>query len=318
MLKKNTSTLRDYTQKASFPFALFYEFVPTKDIIINIIINMITTNIMVHQPKRTISIHAPKAQKPCTKEQLGYFLAGLIDADGHIDTYGYVRIAFHEKDVSVAYYIKKILGYGSVQPVKNKAAYLFTCSHSKAILTLGNLIRNKLKHASKIEQFNTRLVPKVNCKPTESNSPVRLNNHWLAGFIQGDGSFQIKIVRRDRARSSPPSHRTEVRIVLQIDQKSDLILKQIQTVLNGSIGYRESQDTYYYSSVNFSNAFNLIKYLDKYQLMGYKLTQYWIWRKAYLQVQNQTHNTEQGRHCIIALKKTMSRIKTSRIKLAKI
>lgn len=273
---------------------------------------MIATNVMVHQPKRTISIHAPKAQKPCTKEQLGYFLAGLIDADGHIDTYGYVRIAFHERDVSVAYYIKKILGYGSVQQVKNKAAYLFTCSHSKGILTLGNLIRNKLKHASKIEQFNTRLVPKVNCKPTESNGPVRLNNHWFAGFIQGcfTGSFQIKIVRRNGG--NPPSHRTEVRIVLQIDQKSDLILKQIQTVLNGSIGYRKSQDTYYYSSVNFSNAFNLIKYLDKYQLMGNKLTQYWIWRKAYLQVQNQTHNTEQGRHYIIALKKTMSRLKTNR------
>ena len=250
---------------------------------------------------QSISEHAPKARKPHTKEQFGYFLAGLIDADGHIDTLGYMRIVFNQKDVSVAYYIKKIIGYGSIKKIKGKAAYLFTCSHSKGIKIMGDLICNKLKTMSKIEQFNARLVSKVGGKLTKLNSAVVFNNHWLAGFIQGDGSFQIKVLYRQ--------HRTEIRLAIQIDQNSDTILKEIQSVFGGYIGYRNSQNTYYYSSVGFSNAARLIQYLDKYQVMGSCLTVYWIWRKAYLRVQNKTHNTEQGISEIINFKNRMSIIK---------
>lgn len=248
-----------------------------------------------------ISKHAPKAKKPRTKEQLGYFLAGLIDADGHIDTLGYIQIVFNQKDVSVAYYIKKVIRYGSIKKIKSKLAYLFTCSHSKGIKIIGDLIRNKLKTMSKIEQFNARLVSKVGGKLTQLNSAVVLNNHWLAGFIQGDGSFQIKVLYRQ--------HKTEIRLVIQIDQKSDTILKEIQSVFGGYIGYRSSQNTYYYSSVSFSNAVQFIQYLDKYQVMGSRLTIYWVWRKAYLRVQNKTHNTEQGISEIINFKNRMSIIK---------
>ena len=250
---------------------------------------------------RRISEHAPKAKKPHTKEQFGYFLAGLMDADGHIDTLGYIRIVFNQKDVSVAYYIKKIIGYGSIKKIKGKVAYLFTCSHSKGIKRIRDLICNKLKTMSKIEQFNGRLVSKIGGKLTKLNRAVVLNNHWLAGFIQGDGSFQIKVLYRQC--------KTEIRLVIQIDQNSDTILKEIQSVFGGYIGYRNSQNTYYYSSVSFSNAVRFIQYLDQYQVMGSCLTVYWIWRKAYLRVQNKTHNTEQGISEIINFKNRMSIIK---------
>lgn len=252
--------------------------------------------------KKQVTIHAPKAQKPRTKTQLGYFLAGLIDANGHIDTLGYVQIAFNQKDASVAYYIKKVLGYGSVRQINNNAAYLFTCSHSKGIKIIGDLIHKKLKTASKIRQYNTRLVNKVKCKPTECyDGSIRLDNYWLAGFIQGDGSFQIKVLYRE--------HTTEIRLVIQIDQKSDTILKQIQEVFGGYIGYRKSQNTYYYSSVSFNNAIKFIQYLDHYQLMGSCLTIYWIWRKAFLRVQNKTHNTEKGLFEITGFKNRMSKLR---------
>lgn len=250
-----------------------------------------------------ISEHAPKAKKPHTKEQFGDFLAGLIDADGHIDRLGYIRIVFNQKDVSVAYYIKKIIGYGSVNKLKGSAAYLLTCSHTKGIKIIGDLIRNKLKTISKIKQFNTRLVSKVGGKLTKLDSTVVLNNHWLAGFIQGDGSFQIKVLYRQRRR--------EIRLVIQIDQKSDTILKTIQSIFGGYIGYRKSQNTYYYSSVSFRNAVQFIQYLDNYQVMGSCLTIYWIWRKAYLRVQNKAHNTEKGLSEIIDFKNRMSKLKNS-------
>jgi Homing endonuclease len=60
-----------------------------------------------------ISSEEPKALKPQTKEEFGYFLAGLIDSDGHIRKNGSVVIAFNVKEVSVAYYLKKIIGSGA-------------------------------------------------------------------------------------------------------------------------------------------------------------------------------------------------------------
>lgn len=60
--------------------------------------------------KPYVNTHAPKALKPRTKTEIGYFLAGLIDSDGHINKLGYVIIAFNLNDISVAYYIKKVLG----------------------------------------------------------------------------------------------------------------------------------------------------------------------------------------------------------------
>lgn len=255
-------------------------------------------------PIQSISEHAPKAKKPYTKEQFGNFLAGLIDAGGHIDTLGYIRIVFNQKDVSVAYYIKKTIAYGSVKKMKGKAAYLFTCSHSKGIKIIGDLIRNKLKTISKIQQFNPRLVNKVGSQLTQFNSSAAvLTNHWLAGFIQGDGSLQIKVLYRQ--------HRTDIRFVIQINQNNDTILKEIQSVFGGYIGYRKSQNTYYYSSVSLSNAVQFIQYLDHYQVMGSCLTIYWIWRKAYLRVQNKTHNTEKGLSEIINFQNRMSKLKKS-------
>ena len=49
-----------------------------------------------------------KHVKPQNAEEFGYWLAGLIDADGHFTkSGGYLQISFHNRDLSVAYFIKK-------------------------------------------------------------------------------------------------------------------------------------------------------------------------------------------------------------------
>ena len=42
--------------------------------------------------QQIISIHAPKAQRPQTMNEFGYFLAGLIDGNGHIHQDGSFNI----------------------------------------------------------------------------------------------------------------------------------------------------------------------------------------------------------------------------------
>ena len=51
----------------------------------------------------------PKHIKPLNDEQLGHYLAGLIDGDGHFSKIGQLIIVFISKDAFWAYYLKEIL-----------------------------------------------------------------------------------------------------------------------------------------------------------------------------------------------------------------
>ena len=113
--------------------------------------------------------------------------------------------------------------------------------------------------------------------------------------------FQIKIINRDN-RSIP-----EIRLNFQIDQKDNYLLLLIKEVFGGNIGYRESQDTYYYGSTSFGSAKKVIKYFDNYHLQSSKYFNYLKWRKAYIMVQAKDHLTEKGIDKIYKLKNSMNR-----------
>jgi LAGLIDADG endonuclease len=100
--------------------------------------------------------------------------------------------------------------------------------------------------------------------------------------------------------------RVEIRLYLQIDQKTRFLLDLIKGKIGGNIGYRKSQDTYFYSSTSFGSARQAIKYLDKYHLLSSKYINYIKWRKVYLLVQQKKHLTVEGQAKINKIKKTMN------------
>nr|YP_009367915.1 putative LAGLIDADG homing endonuclease [Hazenia capsulata]ARK14902.1 putative LAGLIDADG homing endonuclease [Hazenia capsulata] len=257
--------------------------------------------------QKYISIHAPKAKKAVSEEEFGHFLAGLIDSDGSIAKPGYVQIDFHTNDISVAYYIKKRIGYGKISQEKKRFSVRYRCTPTPGLVLIADLIRNKLKHSSKIDQFNSRLVPKLNCDPTTYTDCDILQNHWLAGFIQGDGCLSI-LQCKNRNKTSLKST-----IVIQISQKTEKLLSLIQTYLGGYVGYRKSQDTFYYITGSFTSAVLFINYLDRFQLMGNKLTQYWLWRKAYLVFQTGLHLTPKGEAKLSLKKAQLSKLRANKL-----
>ena len=82
----------------------------------------------------------------------------------------------------------------------------------------------------------------------------------------------------------------------------------IKDSLGGNIGYRKSQDTYYFGSTSFGSAKNVINYLDQYHLLSSKHVNYLKWRKAYLIIQNKDHLTTNGLDKLIKFKKSMNRL----------
>lgn len=294
--------------------------------------------------KQVISVHAPKACKP-QRPQFGFFLAGLIDARGRIDGSD-VSLCFNEKDASSAYFIKKMIGYGRVTVIKDKKlngetvrleqpALRYECSKFEGCVVIADLIRDKLKNPAKIELFNRMCITlEINGQqiPDLAETAVSINNHWLAGFIQGSGCFQIELIHKKDALLGEKGYEQEepnclvaseigrnlvsgqikgpkvdVKIVIQLEQKSDCLLNQIKSTFGGHIGYRESDETYYYNSAASSLAPKFIKYLDSYQLLATNLTPYWLWRKAYLRVQSKAYLTEKGLAEITRWKNTIAK-----------
>jgi LAGLIDADG endonuclease len=248
---------------------------------------------------KLVSEHAPKASMPKTDEAWGWFLAGLIDSDGHMNKFGYLVIVFDVLNASCAYSIKRKVGYGTVTPVKGKNALTYVLSHRVGRAWVAKVTFNKLQLKSKIIQYNTRFVPPLGLPPSQVEPSQDItNNHWLAGFIQGDGSFQIIILNRLKGGKKV----TEVRCVLQIDQSTSMVLKVLQNAFGGYVGYRKKQDTYYYSSVSLKNAVTLIHHLDTYQVCSGRLTAYWLWRRCYVKIQSSLHLTPPGVAAIAKMK----------------
>ena len=255
---------------------------------------------------KLISVHVPKHLKPVNDESFGHYLAGLIEGNGYFNSTQQLVIEFNFLDASLAYYIKNRLGFGSVKKVKDKNAFLLVISAKKGIEKVIHLINGKLLTDNKYNQIIQNILNHRNYADFKKEIDFKLNlkkdlkNHWLAGFSEAKTSFQIKIYHRN--------NKVEVRLNFQIDQKNKDVLLLIKDFLGGNIGYRKSQDIYFYGSTSFGSAKNVINYFDKYHLLSSKHVNYLKWRKAYLIIQNKDYLTENDQDKLIKLKISIDRL----------
>ena len=257
---------------------------------------------------KNISIHVPNHLKPLNNEQFGHYLAGLIDGKGNFNNQQHLVIVFSSPDAQLAFYIKKVIGFGHVIKVKDKNAYVYYISNKEGILKTINLINNKLRTINKYNQVINHILQSRKRTSTshenisfEINKSKDFNNHWIAGFSDADSTFQIKIISRDNRP------RAELILNFQIDQKNNDLLLYLKEVFGGNIGYRKSQDTYYYGSTSYGSAIKVIHYFDEFHLLSSKYVNYLKWRKTYILIQNKEHLTASGIAKITKLKATMNR-----------
>lgn len=254
----------------------------------------------------TISDHLPVYKKAVSDKEFGSYLSGLIEGDGYINKKTInITICFCHLDASLAYYIKKRIGYGVVDKVKGKNALLYRANLEGSIV-IARLINGKLRTADKINNFiclleliNKRIPTPI--IPQRKDTSLLTDSYWLAGFSDADGSFQVKTIKRKEQK-----YGQEIRVCFQIDQKKIGILEQIREVFGGSIGYRKSQDTFYYSSVSFGSAKKVINYFDHFNLLSSKHINFLKWRKVYRLIQKKKHLTENGINLILKIKSTMN------------
>lgn len=258
-----------------------------------------------------LSEHLPTHKTPLSDKDFGYYLAGLIDGAGCFElpsrpgregAHNKLVISFYELDISLAYYIKDILGFGNVSKVKDKRAFTLIVAKKDGLIKVLNLINGKFRSESKLQQIKKMNYDDNLINPIQLDLSKDLNNYWLAGFADADASFQIKILHRKERNYE----RHEIRLNFQVDQKNKYLLELIKNEFGGSIGHRKKVDCYYYGSVSFGSAFRVIQYFSKYHLLGTKYLNYIKWRKAYLIIQKKEHLTEDGFNKIKKLKYSMN------------
>ncbi len=251
---------------------------------------------------KPISVHVPTHLKPSDPIEFGHYLAGLIDGVGQFSSKQQLIIVFNSLDASLAYFIKKRIGFGNIRKVKDKNAIILKIAAIEGLKKVIKLINGKIRTENKFNQINNNILNNEKYTEFSQSLNLKLNldndfkNHWLAGFSDANASFKIKLVKRN-------NNKTEIGLNFQIDQKKNDILLLIKNFLGGNIGYSKVQDTYNYGSNSFGSAKNVINYFDQFHLLSTKHINYLKWRKAYIIIQNRDHLNIDGLIKIIKYKK---------------
>lgn len=102
---------------------------------------------------------------------------------------------------------KKRIGHGSISKKKQAAAYILTINNISGLIVLSNLINGKMRGLPlplplplppKYSQFTLLIeylnnkCPNLNMKPLGFNQSPLESDSWLSGFIEADGSFQVR------------------------------------------------------------------------------------------------------------------------------
>lgn len=247
---------------------------------------------------KKISDHIPTHSKPLIYE-FGFYLAGLIEGDKYFNNFNSqnmkIIINLHVKDVSLAYYIKEIIGYGSIK--KNENLIILTITKLEGIKKIIKLINGKLR-TNKIKDFNKYIIEKLNIKINKPYPKYTINivsfynNYWLSGFTDTNGSFHIK----ENKINLP-----EFNYILI--HKTYYILNQLKDLLGGSL---IRNNDYSFKTRNIDSLYKIINYFDLNHLNSTKYINFFKWRKAYRIIQRKEHLTSKGLAKLKKIKDTMN------------
>lgn len=232
------------------------------------------------------------------------YLAGLIEGDGTIYVpihkrspkgkkyYPSIQIEFQQKDFPLCIVIQKQLGFGSIAKVRHSASYRLTVNDSKGIEKLIILLNGKFR-GPKYHQYcklRTYLSIQETTLPKDE-SPLNYNN-WLTGFIEADGSFQI--------RTSVTSKQKRIALGLEISQaritRYGYSTHDMISIISNFLQVRTTEtrsDSKYpqYRVRTYSVETNKIisDYLTRYPLQGSKQLDFQDWNRVLDIFKNNKH-----------------------------
>lgn len=272
---------------------------------------------------------------------LGSYLAGLWEGDGHIwvptttnapsgkKYTSHFAITFAEVDLPLVVLLQILIG-GTIRHKVENNAYVLTITSKTGLTKVIGLINGHLR-TPKIEQFNAMInwinkyPPSVlacarggDCIPTQTVDHSEIHgNAWLAGFIEADGSFDIRV-----SQTSTGSIKNRVSARLRLEQRKFdpvtnasyfEIMTTIATALGSSLSSSTHNDGIEYYLISASSAkarANIVSYFTKYPLFSSKRLNYLDWLTCHNMIVNKTHITPEGRELALKLQSGMNSKRT--------
>lgn len=265
------------------------------------------------------------------------YIRGIIEGDGTLITpkdlgnkkrYPVIKIVFALKDLSLALYIQSIFG-GSVQYPKTGQYVVLAIQKIANVYLLINYINGHMR-TPKIDAlhkiinwFNTHNnIPKV-IRLGLSDSGV-LDNRWLRGFIDSDGSFSLTF-----NISKVNNFAKNIILLMRISQRQNYhvreaiygssylnIMLAIANRLNTNLNSNERRrgtfiEKYFLIAVkSLSSRIILINYLKKYPLLSSKGIDSIDWIERHSIVETKTYKSKKGTDKLLLLKSGINNLRS--------
>lgn len=234
-----------------------------------------------------------------------FYIAGLFEGDGHLwippsdikkKANPRFCITTSEKNKPFLEFLQNQLGgYGFIRKKVSEHALVLTISNKIALKNLIVLLNGKLR-TPKIFKFHD-LIDWINKNDFENfeKKPVDvsslLENSWLAGFLDADGCFYIRVTEGKK-------NRIAVRMTLDqriYDERGNsyefAMLQLANTFFTKlAITAKSENKNYFHISISSFKSVNLLNdYLKQYQLYTSKYLDYLNWSETLVLINQQKH-----------------------------
>jgi hypothetical protein len=260
--------------------------------------------------------------------QFGYYLAGLWEGDGHIwipttshapsgkKYTPHFAITFAEADYPLVLVLQFLIG-GTIRHRQDNHAYILTVTSISGLVSIISLINGRLR-SPKIAKFNA-MIQWINTN-TKSYIPTHtvdksdiLSNAWLSGFVDADGSFDIRmtLVSNGAAKDRVAARmRIEQRMVDPYSGDSyldlfTLITKGLNVTLANST-HNEGVKYFLISATSSKARGIIVSYFVKFPLFSSKYLNYLDWLSVHDLIVDKTHTTVKGQQEVMVIKERMN------------
>ena len=257
-----------------------------------------------------------------SNSSFAFYLTGLIEGYGTIIVpntlrspkgklnYPSIQIIFHLKDLPLALMIQKELGFGSLSRKKGVNAYILTINNNEGILFIISLLNGNMRTPKINSLYNLiDYYKNINIEKKPLNNQPLNTNSWLSGFLEADGSFQI----RSTVSGKYPKFECKLEISQrQTDHKgfsNFKFLKIIADFLNTEVKetrLNRSTPEFRVRTTNLQGNIQIKNYLNKYPLFGTKYLDSIDWIKVVDLFNNGEHKTDLGKEKIIKIKSNIN------------
>jgi len=293
-------------------------------------------------------IHQKTNNENNKSNNLGSYLAGLIESDGSIIVpklhknekskllYPKVKITFVEKDKPLANKIKEILQSGTIECPRGTKYVNYLIQDISTLQKIAVLLNGKMR-TPKIEALhrlidwlnnknskyllNTHKIPKLGLNESNLNSDA-----WLSGFIEGDGNFyfafnfnsegiatQIKHYMRISQKTTYGKNTMlpmEINSNFHIMDKIKEFLDVKNVVKTQRIKEKYVETSYEVRTAKIASCEILINYLSIYPLFSSKHQDFLSWCNVHKIRVSKEYQTIKGTTKLISLKNGMNTLRT--------